>query len=176
MQTKWQFGICMWSDLRFQCWSIEMNSRVNQVTFNNCSLIDLPKISDPRGNLSVVEGNRAVPFEIERVYYLYDIPSGAERGGHAHRELQQLIIAVSGSFEISLDDGWNQKNVVLNRPYRGLYIGPMIWHKLHGFSSGAVCLAFASAYFDEADYFRDYQEYLRKIGVGGGQSHDDSVS
>lgn len=126
-------------------------------------MIELPKIADPRGNLTFVEGTRHVPFEIKRVYYLYDVPGGAERGGHAHKELQQFIIAMSGSFDVVLDDGVQRKRFHLNRSYYGLYVCPMIWRELDNFSSGAVCLALASNWYEECDYYRDYQEYLRAL-------------
>lgn len=130
---------------------------------HSCRLIDLPKISDPRGNLTFIEGENHVPFPIERVYYLYDVPGGAERGGHAHRELHQLIIAISGSFDIVLDDGREQCRHHLNRSYNGLYVCPMIWREMDNFSSGAVCLVLASNRYDEADYFRDYAEFLAAL-------------
>ena len=127
-----------------------------------CEVIDLPRISDPRGNLTFVEGERHVPFAIQRVYYLYDVPGGAERGGHAHRELHQLIVAMSGSFDVHLDDGYSKKSIHLNRSYRGLYVCPMIWREIDNFSSGAVCMVLASNRYDEADYYRDYQDFLRE--------------
>jgi dTDP-4-dehydrorhamnose 3,5-epimerase-like enzyme len=126
-----------------------------------CRIIDLPKIQDPRGNLTFIEGNRHVPFAISRVYYLYDVPGGAERGGHAHKDLHQLIIAMSGSFDVILDDGQNKKRYHLNRSYNGLYICPMVWRELDNFSSGSVCMVLASNYYDEADYYRDYGEFIR---------------
>jgi len=107
-----------------------------ETSVERCTILDLPKISDPRGNLTFVEGDRHVPFDIQRVYYLYDVPGGAERGGHAHKQLEQLIIAMSGSFDVVLDDGVNQKRVHLNRSYNGLYVCPMIWRELDNFSSG----------------------------------------
>lgn len=125
-----------------------------------CRLIDLPKISDPRGNLTFVEGGSHIPFDITRVYYLYDVPGGAERGGHAHKELQQLIIAMSGSFDVVLTDGNEKKRFHLNRSYNGLYVPTMLWRELDNFSSGAVCMVLASNTYDEADYYRDYDEYL----------------
>lgn len=128
-----------------------------------CRIIDLPRINDPRGNLTFVEGGRHVPFDIRRVYYLYDVPGGAERGGHAHRELQQLIVAMSGSFDVVLDDGENRRRHHLNRSYFGLYIPPMVWRELDNFSSGSVCMALASLPFDEADYFRDYAEFRKVV-------------
>lgn len=125
-----------------------------------CRLIQLPKISDPRGNLTFIEGGRHVPFDIARVYYLYDVPGGASRGGHAHKQLQQLIIAMSGSFDVVLDDGRSKKTISLNRSYVGLYVPTMIWRELENFSSGAVCTVMASNHYDEADYYRDYDEFL----------------
>lgn len=129
-----------------------------------CELIDLPKISDPRGNLTFVEGGSHIPFEIRRVYYLYDVPGGAARGGHAHKELRQLIIAMSGSFDVVLDDGMSKRRVHLNRSYCGLYVCPMIWRELDNFSSGSVCMVLASNHYNEDDYFRDYEEYLAAQG------------
>jgi len=122
--------------------------------------IDLPVIEDRRGNLCVVEGQRQAPFAIQRVYYLYDVPSQSVRAGHAHRELRQLMIAVSGSFDIRLHDGRREERVTLNRPNRALEIGPMLWRDIDNFSSGAVCLVLASAYYDEADYIRDFDDFL----------------
>jgi len=124
------------------------------------SFIDLPVISDPRGNLSFAEANRHVPFGIERVYFLYDVPSGSVRAGHAHLALQQLLIAVSGSFDVRLHDGQREERVTLNRPSRGLLIGPMLWREIDNFSSGAVCLVLASMPYDEGDYIRDFDGFL----------------
>lgn len=126
----------------------------------NCTTFDLPKISDPRGNLTFIESNRHIPFPIQRVYYLYDVPGGADRGGHAHKALHQLIIAVSGSFDIKIDDGYTSKTLNMNRSYQGLYICPMIWRDISNFSSGAVCMVLASAYYDELDYYREYGKFL----------------
>jgi len=126
-------------------------------------MIDLPRIGDPRGNLTFVEGQQHVPFDIRRVYYLYDVPGGAERGGHAHQQLEQLLVAMSGSFDVILDDGAQQKRFHLNRPYFGLYIAPMVWRHLDNFSSGSVCLVLASTAYAESDYFRDYPTYLQAI-------------
>jgi hypothetical protein len=128
-----------------------------------CHLVDLPKISDPRGNLTFIEGGRHVPFDIRRVYYLYDVPGGAERGGHAHKELHQLIVAMSGSFDVVLDDGFEKKRIHLNRSYTGLYVCPMIWRELDNFSSGSVCMVLASNHYDEADYYRNYQDFLNAV-------------
>jgi hypothetical protein len=133
------------------------------MALGSCRIIELPRIGDPRGNLTFVEGQQHVPFDIRRVYYLYDVPGGAERGGHAHRELQQLLVAMSGSFDVVLDDGMQHKRCHLNRSYFGLYIAPMVWRQLENFSSGSVCLVLASAPYDESDYFRDYQAFLRAI-------------
>lgn len=130
-----------------------------------CAIVELPKISDPRGNLTFVENNKHVPFAIQRVYYLYDVPGGAERGGHAHKALHQLIIAMSGSFDVVLDDGRNKKRVHLNRSYSGLYVCPMIWREIDNFSSGSVCMVLASNPYDESDYYRDYNEYIAAQGV-----------
>jgi dTDP-4-dehydrorhamnose 3,5-epimerase-like enzyme len=122
--------------------------------------IDLPVISDPRGNLSFAESGRHLPFQIQRVYYLYDVPSGSVRAGHAHKALHQLLIAVSGSFDVRLHDGVRDEVVTLNRPSRGLHIGPMLWRELENFSSGAVCVVLASTVYDEGDYIRDFQDFL----------------
>ena len=125
-----------------------------------CHIIELPRIPEARGNLTFIEGGRHVPFEIKRVYYLYDVPGGAERGGHGHKELQQLIVAMSGSFDVTVDDGKDRKRFHLNRSYFGLYVCPMIWRELDNFSSGSVCMALASTLYDVADYFRDYDKFL----------------
>jgi WxcM-like, C-terminal len=128
-----------------------------------CRLIELPKINDPRGNLTFVEGGKQIPFEIKRVYYLYDVPGGSDRGGHSHKELHQLLIAMSGSFDVVLDDGRRKVRKHLNRSYYGLYIPPLVWRELDNFSSGSVCLALASEVYQESDYFRDYEEYLQAM-------------
>lgn len=130
------------------------------VRLDHVQVIKLPKIFDPRGNLTFVEEERHIPFAIKRVYYLYDVPGGEARGGHAHRQTQEFIIAASGSFEVVLDDGTHRKNYFLNRSYHGLYVPSMIWRELVNFSSGSVCLVLASEYYDEADYHRDYREFL----------------
>lgn len=134
-------------------------------TIDDCKIIDLRKISDPRGNLTPIEGGADIPFEIKRVYYLYDVPGGESRGAHAHKELQQLIVAANGSFSITLDDGQNKKTYNLNRSYYGLLIVPGIWRDLDDFSSGAVLLCLASEHYDAADYIRDYEEFLKYKGV-----------
>jgi dTDP-4-dehydrorhamnose 3,5-epimerase-like enzyme len=130
---------------------------------DKCKIIDLPRINDPRGNLTFVESNRHIPFAILRVYYLYDVPGGSERGGHAHKILHQLIIAMSGSFDIHLDDGYLKKTVHMNRGYYGLYVCPMIWRDIDNFSSGAVCMALVSDYYDALDYYRDYNQFVSDV-------------
>ena len=122
----------------------------------DCRIIELPKISDPRGNLSFIEGGKHIPFDIQRVYYLYDVPGGSDRGSHAHRKQHEFIVAMSGSFDVLLDDGAEKKRFHLNRSYYGLHVYPMMWRYLDNFSSGAVCMVLASACFDETDYIRDY--------------------
>lgn len=122
-------------------------------------LVTLPRIHDPRGNLTFVEGGQHIPFDIQRVYYLYDVPSGETRGGHAHKDLQQLIVAASGSFDVVIDDGEQQQRHTLNRPNVGLYVPRLFWRELENFSSGSVCLVMASLRYDEADYYRDYQDF-----------------
>ncbi len=134
---------------------------MKHTTIDDCKLIDLRKISDPRGNLTPVEGAQDIPFDIKRVYYLYDVPSGQSRGGHAHKELQQLIVAANGSFTITLHDGQNKRSYTLNRPYQGLLIVPGIWRVLDDFSSGAVLLCLASEHYEEADYIRNYREFKK---------------
>ncbi len=131
------------------------------MNIDNCKIVELPKIADPRGNLTFIEGDGHIPFDIQRVYYLYDVPGGAERGGHAHKGLHQLIIAMSGSFDVVLDDGKNKKRVHLARSYYGLYVCPMIWRELDNFSSGSVCMVLASNKYDEADYYRNYNDFMR---------------
>ena len=134
------------------------------MSVDDCRIVDLPRIHDPRGNLTFIEAGRHVPFDIRRVYYLYDVPGGAERGGHAHFRLRQLIVAMSGSFDVVLDDGAERKRFHLNRSYSGLYVAPMIWRAIDNFSSGSVCMVLASARFDEDDYFRDYGEFVGAKG------------
>lgn len=134
-------------------------------SIQDCHLIDLPKIQDPRGNLTFVESGNHIPFNIKRVYYLYDVPGGAERGGHAHKSLHQLIIAMSGSFDVVLNDGKNKKRFHLNRSYFGLYICPMIWRELDNFSSGSVCMVLASNKYDENDYYREYGVFSKAVGL-----------
>ena len=124
-----------------------------------CELIELGKNHHANGNLTVVENEMQVPVDIKRVYYLYDVPGGEERGGHSHKALKQFIVAISGAFDVVIDDGINQRTITLNRPYQGLLIVPGIWRVINNFSSGAVCLVLASEHYDEADYVRDYQEF-----------------
>jgi dTDP-4-dehydrorhamnose 3,5-epimerase-like enzyme len=126
-------------------------------------LIEFPIVHDPRGNLSFIEGERTIPFPIQRVYYLYDVPGGAVRGGHAHRNLQQVLIALSGSFDVVLDDGLERKKFFLNRSWHGLLIPSLVWRELENFSSGAVCLVLASEYFEESEYIRDHDQFLREV-------------
>jgi dTDP-4-dehydrorhamnose 3,5-epimerase-like enzyme len=126
-------------------------------------VMGLPKISDPRGNLTFVEGNNHIPFDIKRVYYLYDVPGGESRGGHAHHNLEQFVIAASGSFDVILDDGRIKQRFHLNRSYVGLFIPKMMWRELDNFSSSSVCLVLASMVYEEADYIRDYNEFLKVV-------------
>ena len=130
------------------------------MSLSNCKIVELPKIADPRGNLTFIEGERNIPFEIKRVYYLYDVPGGATRAGHGHKTLQQLIIAMSGSFDVVLDDGFGRERYHLNRSYNGLYVCSMMWREIDNFSSGSVCMVLASDLFDEADYFRNYDDFV----------------
>ena len=130
----------------------------------DCRIIELPKVADPRGNLTFVEGGNHIPFEIRRVYYLYDVPGGSDRGAHAHRSLHQFVVAMSGSFDIVLHDGDRQRRFHLNRSYFGLYICPMMWRTLDNFSSGGVCMVLASEAYDAADYIRDYNQFLTLAG------------
>jgi dTDP-4-dehydrorhamnose 3,5-epimerase-like enzyme len=130
-----------------------------------CSIVNLKKITDPRGNLTFIEGTRDVPFEIKRVYYLYDVPGGSIRGGHAHKHLQQLIVAMSGSFDVTVDDGCQRSTFHLNRSYYGLYIPNLIWRELDNFSSGSVCLVLASEYYDESDYYRNYELFKSDLNA-----------
>lgn len=127
----------------------------------DCSIVELDKHhSDRKGNLTVVENGKTLPFDVKRVYYLYDVPGGENRGSHAHRKLEQLIIAASGSFTVTLDDGTNKHSFTLNRPYQGLYVKPGLWRDLNNFSSGAVCLVLASEVYEKEDYIRDYNDFI----------------
>ena len=129
-------------------------------TIADCKIVELPRFLDTRGNLSFAEQDNQIPFKIKRVYWIYDVPGGENRGAHAHKELSQLIIAVSGSFTVTLDDGMNKRNFFLNHPYIGLYVKPGLWRNLEDFSSGSVCLVLASDIYKKEDYSRDYQDYL----------------
>jgi dTDP-4-dehydrorhamnose 3,5-epimerase-like enzyme len=133
------------------------------MSVNGCRIINLPRIADPRGNLTFVEGDKHIPFPIRRVYYLYDVPGGETRGGHGHKQLQQFIIAASGSFDVVVDDGKDKQRFFLNRSYYGLYIPRMVWRELENFSSGSVSLVMASEIYDESDYYRDYSEFLDAV-------------
>lgn len=133
------------------------------MALNDCRIIELPKIQDPRGNLTFIENSCHIPFDIKRVYYLYDVPGGSDRGSHAHRNLHQFIIAMSGSFDVVLDDGRQKKRFQLNRSYYGLYVCPMMWRYLDNFSSGSVCLALVSEKYTEDDYIREYDTYLSAV-------------
>jgi dTDP-4-dehydrorhamnose 3,5-epimerase-like enzyme len=125
-------------------------------------IIDLPKIADPKGNLTFIEGDRHVPFAVRRVYYTYDVPGGATRGGHSHRNLREFIVAAAGSFDVVLDDGTSRRRFFLNRSYYGLFVPSGMWRELENFSSGSVCLVLASDVYDENDYCRDYAQFLRE--------------
>ena len=135
------------------------------MSLSDVHIIELPVIADTRGNLTFVEGNEHIPFDIKRVYYLYDVPGGAARGGHAHKNLQQIIIALSGSFDVLLDDGVDTKTYTLNRAFQGLYLSNMIWRELDNFTSGAVCMVLASERYDENDYYRDYEEFIEAVSA-----------
>jgi len=134
---------------------------MQKTTVYDCSVIEMDKHHSDAGNITVIENTKDVPFEVRRTYYLYDVPGGEERGGHAHKELQQLLVAASGSFDVVLNDGNVKRTITLNRPYHGLLIVPGIWRELNNFSSGSVCLVLASRKYEETDYIRDYGEYLK---------------
>ena len=129
----------------------------------DCHVIDLPRITDPRGDLTFIEENRHIPFDIKRVFYLYDVPTGEDRGAHAHKQLHQFLICLSRSFDVELDDGMNKTTVHLNRPWKGLHIPPMIWAAEVNFDPGSICLALASDFYNEADYYREYDEFLQAV-------------
>ena len=128
-------------------------------------IIELPRITDPRGNLTVAEANKNIPFDIKRVYWLYDVPGGECRGGHAHKQIKEILIAVSGSFHVTLDNGKEKQTFLLNHPYQGLLIDTKTWRTLDEFSSGAVCVVLASDFYDENDYIYDYNDFLQYINV-----------
>jgi WxcM-like, C-terminal len=134
---------------------------------NECKLIDLPKINDPRGNLTFLEAGRHIPFNIKRVFYLYDVPGGADRAGHALKKCHQFLIAMSGSFDVSVFNGKESRKIHLNRSYYGLHLPPMFWREMDNFSSGSVCLVLASECYSEDDYYREYKDYLRAMGGAG---------
>ena len=129
---------------------------------DECKIIEIPKISDPRGNLTFIEGGKHLPFDIKRVFYLYDVPTGEGRGAHAHKELNQFIVCLSGSFDVSVDDGENKSLIHLNRPWKGVHIPPMIWASEINFDAGSVCLVMASDLYVESDYIRSYDEFLKQ--------------
>ncbi len=134
------------------------------IYYMKIEIIDLPKITDPRGNLTVAEQMENVPFEIKRAYWVYDVPAGESRGGHAHKRLKQFVVALSGSFHVTLDNGFEREKVLLNHPYQGLLIETNTWRTLDDFSSGAVCLVLASELYDEDDYIYDYEDFLKYVG------------
>lgn len=140
-------------------------------TLSDCQLIELNKNSDPRGSLTFLEGKHHIPFDIRRVYYIYDVPAGSQRAGHAHKNLFQLMIAIAGSFDVTLDDGFEKHTVTLNRPYKGLLITPMIWRVIDNFSSGAICLALASDLYDQSSYYHSYDHFLQSVR----QARDESL-
>lgn len=135
-------------------------------SLSECRLVDLPKIHDARGNLTFIEGGRHLPFEVRRIFYLYDVPGGSTRAGHALKQCHQFIISLSGSFDVLLDDGSEKRRFHLNRSYYGLYVAPLIWRELENFSSNAVCLVLASAPYSEDDYLRQYPDFLAAVGGG----------
>lgn len=130
---------------------------------DHCKLVELPVVHNPQGNLTFIEEQRHIPFPIARVYYLYDVPEGAKRGGHAHRELEQLILPIGGSFDVVVDDGAERRRIVLDDPRVGLYLPRLIWRELENFSAGSFCVVLASAYYEEEDYYRDYDEFLAAV-------------
>jgi hypothetical protein len=136
---------------------------MNRPTVDRCELLELPKITDPRGNLTFLEGQRHVPFHIQRVFYLYDVPTGESRGAHAHYQLHQFLVCLSGSFDVELDDGQRTRRVHLNRPWKGLHVPPMIWAAEINFDAGSVCVVLASMRYDESDYIRDRDRYLSEM-------------
>ena len=138
---------------------------MKRATIDGCRIIELPRKDDPRGKLTFIEESQHVPFDIKRVFYIYDVPTGESRGAHAHRTLQQFLICMSGSFDVAIDDGRRRSTMHLNRPWKGLLISPMIWAAEINFDPGSICLVLTSALYDEHDYIRDYGEFLRLAGV-----------
>lgn len=136
-----------------------------KTTIYNCSIVELPKVHNRSGNITAIENHIHAPFDVKRVYYLYDVPGGAERGGHAHKKLEQFIVAVSGAFSVLLDDGVNKKIVQLDRPYMGLHVVPGIWREILNFSSGAICLVLASEEYDDEDYLREYECFKKHKNI-----------
>lgn len=132
---------------------------IHSTTLRSCKVLELNKVHNISGNITVVEGNKIIPFDVKRIYYLYDVPGGADRGGHAHKNLYQLIIAASGSFDVIIDDGADRERINLNHPYKGLLIVPGIWRDLTNFSSGSICLVLASELYDAKDYIRNYVDF-----------------
>jgi dTDP-4-dehydrorhamnose 3,5-epimerase-like enzyme len=135
------------------------------MSIKDCKIIDLPKISDPRGNLTFLESNKHIPFDIKRVFYIYDVPTGQDRGAHAHKTLHQFLVCLSGSFDVAIDDGIEKSIVHLNRPWKGLHLPPMIWACEINFDPGSVCLVIVSDFYNEIDYIRDYEIFLERVGV-----------
>ena len=131
-----------------------------------CKIMDLPKMLDPRGNLTFIEQSKHIPFDIKRIFYIYDVPTGESRGAHAHHNLHQFMICVSGSFNVELDDGFNKKTVHLNRPWQGLYVPPLVWSAATNFDPGSVCVVLVSELYDEGDYIRDYKKFLKIVSEG----------
>lgn len=133
------------------------------MSIEQCRIINLPRIQDPRGNLTFIEGNNHIPFETKRVFYLYDVPGGSNRAGHALKRCQQFLVAMSGSFDVIVNDGISRQTYHLNRSYYGLYLPPLTWREIDNFSSGSVCMAIASELYDEAGYYRDYQDFVKAL-------------
>ena len=138
-------------------------TETEDLSIKGCKLISLPKICDPRGNLTFIEEERHIPFSIKRVFYLYDVPGGSDRGGHAHKNLYQFLIAISGSFDIALDDGYNKEIIHLNRSYYGLLVNRLVWSQMANFSSNSICLVMASDFYEEEDYYRDYSKFMMAV-------------
>lgn len=148
--------------------SLERVGMSESLARRGCRVVEFPRIQDPRGNLTFIEAEDHVDFDIRRVYYLYDVPGGAERGGHAHKRLRQVLIAMSGSFDVILDDGTARQRIHLNRSYYGLCIPQMVWREIDNFSSGSVCMVLASEHYDEDDYYRDWTEFAAAVRLENG--------